>query len=197
MALWRWAADTVQCNNPLDYFSVCGRLMGHFLVCCWLCVVTAFIKQRANVTDGLDHKVWDPTPEPNVFARVAQTDRSQDDWCVDGQDITIWVDMTSLATGVITESGGAVVEDVSWQQLMIKDKHINLAVAGHQPLTAEDKGDSPEVRLNVHALLGLRYIVWKVKSMNEGYYPNAGQMLAQDTSTTGLRIWVEERHGTG
>lgn len=35
--------------------------------------------------------------------------------CIDGQDVIVWVDASSLATGVIIESGGAMTEDASWQ----------------------------------------------------------------------------------
>jgi len=112
-------------------FSVCGKLTGHFPVCGWLRVATAFIKRRANAaTIGWDDEVRDPLLSrmlADVFTRVAQTDPTRGDWCVDGQDVTVWVDASSLATGVVIESGGAVAEDASWLRPMSEDKHINLA----------------------------------------------------------------------
>lgn len=59
-----------------------------------------------------------PSPEPDLGRRFHQsgTNRSSDgDRCVDRQDVTVWVDVSSLATGVVIESGGAVAEDASWQ----------------------------------------------------------------------------------
>ena len=41
--------------------------------------------------------------------------------------MSLWVDMSLLATDVVIESGGAVAKDPSWLQPMNKDKHINLA----------------------------------------------------------------------
>ena len=41
------------------------------------------------------------------------TDLCSGDWCVDGQDIIIWEDTSSLATGVVIENGGSIAEDVN------------------------------------------------------------------------------------
>lgn len=105
--------------------------MGHFPVCGWLHVATVFIKRRANaVTTEWDDKVQDPLLNQmleDIFARVAQTNPVHGDWRVDGQDVTIWVDMSSLAIGVVSESGGSVTEDASWLGPMSDDKHIDLA----------------------------------------------------------------------
>ncbi len=41
-------------------FSLCGKLVGHFPVCSWLCVATAFIKNQASTpTKNLDNEVKD------------------------------------------------------------------------------------------------------------------------------------------
>ena len=75
---------------------------------------------------------------------MSQTDPLHDDWCVDGQDVSLWADASLLATSVVIESGEAMAEDVSWLQPMTEDKHINLAKldAVLQGITTvESKGD--------------------------------------------------------
>ena len=39
----------------------------------------------------------------------------------------MWVDASSLATGVAIEYDGAIIEDASWLRPVHADKHINLA----------------------------------------------------------------------
>ena len=47
-------------------FSLCGRLLGHFLVCCWLHVVCGVLKRRASsVTKG-----WDDETRDNLLQRM-------------------------------------------------------------------------------------------------------------------------------
>ena len=35
-----------------------------------------------------------------IVMRSSQTDLACGDWCADGQEVTVWVDASSLATGV-------------------------------------------------------------------------------------------------
>ena len=62
-----------------------------------------------------------------IVMRSSQTDPARGDWCVDGQEVTVWVDASSLATGVAIEYDGAIIEDASWLRPVHADKHINLA----------------------------------------------------------------------
>ena len=48
-----------------------------------------------------------------VFTRVCHEDPMQGKWCVSGLELDIWLDASSLATGVSLEHDGAAVEDVS------------------------------------------------------------------------------------
>ena len=86
-------------------FSVCGKLTGHFPVCGWLCVTTAFVKRRANtVITGWDDEAQDPLLAQmigDIFMRVNQDDQVKGDWCISGQEVTVWVDASSLAPGVV------------------------------------------------------------------------------------------------
>ena len=49
----------------------------------------------------------------DIFTRVTQVDPVQDTGCISGQDDTVWVDPSSLATCMVMESNGAVTEDAS------------------------------------------------------------------------------------
>ena len=59
--------------------------------------------------------------------RVRQEDPVQGKWCVDGPELDVWVDASSLATGVSLEHDGAAVEDASWLRKERDTQHINLA----------------------------------------------------------------------
>ena len=62
-----------------------------------------------------------------IMLRSSQNDPVHGDWCANGQEVTVWVDASSLATGVAIEYDGAIIEDASWLRLAHADKHINLA----------------------------------------------------------------------
>ena len=62
-----------------------------------------------------------------IMMRLSQTDPAHGNWCADGQEVTVWVDASSLATGVAIEYDGAIIEDASWLRPVHADKHINLA----------------------------------------------------------------------
>ena len=47
-------------------------------------------------------------------------------WCISRQDVTVWVDVSSLATSGVVECNG-VVADASWLQPVHENKHICLA----------------------------------------------------------------------
>ena len=112
-------------------FSVCGWLTGHFPVCSWLRVAAAFVKRRPNAaTTDWDDETQDPMLRwmlDEIVMRSSQTDPARGDWCADGQEVTVWVDASSLAIGVAIEYDGAIIEDASWLRPVHADKHINLA----------------------------------------------------------------------
>ena len=100
-------------------------------MCSWLRVAAAFVKRRANAeTTGWDDETRDPMLRrmlDEIVMRSSQTYPARGDWCTDGQEVTVWVDASSLATGVAIEYDGAIIEDASWLQPVHTDKHINLA----------------------------------------------------------------------
>ena len=132
----RWRSDGKRPKVPdvlmrRTVFSVCGRLTRHFPVCGWLHVAAAFVKQRANdVTTGWDNETQDTLLRQKleeIILRSSQTDLVHGDLCLNGQEVTVWVDASSLATGVAVEYDRAIIEDPSWLQPVHADKHINLA----------------------------------------------------------------------
>ena len=112
-------------------FSLCGKLTGHLPLCGWLRVAIAFMRRRANsVIAGWDDETRDPPliqMLSDIIARLAQKDPAQGDWSVDGREVTVWIDVSSLATGVVVESGESLIEDACWLRSACEDKQINLA----------------------------------------------------------------------
>ena len=112
-------------------FSWCGRLIAHMPVCGWLRPAAAWLKRRVNdVTRGWDDVTRDETLQKqisHVAARVAAQDPAHGPWNVQTDRAVVWVDASSVATGVVVEtSEGDVIEDGSWLR---KDDstHINVA----------------------------------------------------------------------
>ena len=96
----------------------------------WLHVAVAFINQRASdVTAGWDDKIDDAplnTLIKEVLTRVRKEEPARGKWCVDGQALSVWVDASSLATGVLLVYDGAVVEYAYWLRPSKDSLHINL-----------------------------------------------------------------------
>ena len=107
--------DVLTCRT---IFTECGRLSGHFPICGWLHIAAVFVKRRANaVTTGWDDETQDPMLHwmlEEIMLRLSQTDPAHGDWCTNGQEVTVWVDASSLATGVAIEYDRAIIEDASW-----------------------------------------------------------------------------------
>lgn len=58
---------------------------------------------------------------------MSQADPCKGKWYVNGEEVDIWVDASSLATGVLLESHGTMIEDACWMQPASDTRHINLA----------------------------------------------------------------------
>ena len=69
------------------------------------------------LTIGWDDEIKDPLLSrmiADIFMRVMEADPLQGTWCISRQDVTVWVDVSLLATNVVVESNGAIAEDASW-----------------------------------------------------------------------------------
>ena len=112
-------------------FSVCGKLVGHFAVCGWLRVAVVAMKRRAtSVSSGWDDEVRDAALRSmltETVARLTHDNPVQGNWCVDGNEFTVWVDASSLAFGVALAVDEFIVEDACWLRPENDSRHINLA----------------------------------------------------------------------
>ena len=131
---WRRGGDTLEVPPVItcwSTFSVCGKLVSHFPICGWLRVALVAIKQHAtSVSSGWDNEVGDATLRnmlTETVTNVPQDDPVRGDWCVNGNEFTVWVDASSLAMGVAIEANIAIVEDACWLRLENDARHIYLA----------------------------------------------------------------------
>ena len=89
-------------------------------------------KQRASdVTTGWNDKI-DDTPLNTMIKEVLLRGHKEDlvrgRWWVDGQALSVWVDASSLTTGMSLVYDAAVVEDdACWLRPKKNSRHINLA----------------------------------------------------------------------
>ena len=157
-----------------NIFSLCGKLVGHLPVGGWLCITGVFIKQRASdVTAGWDDKIDDTplnTMIKEVLTSVNKEDLAWGRWCVDGQAISVWVDTSSLTTGVYD---GAVVEDACWLHPEKDSQHINLT-----ELDAIIKG------INLA-------ILWKTTTLHLLTDSACVHKWISDTLTGKARVWTK------
>lgn len=61
-----------------------------------------------------------------TITRIGQKDPARVNWCVQDQEI-VWVDASSLATGVALEVDRDIDEDACWLHPNGDTQHINLA----------------------------------------------------------------------
>ena len=61
-----------------------------------------------------------------VLARVARDDTVKSKWSI-SEEKFVWVDASSLATGVVLERNGDILEDACWLCPTNDAQHINLA----------------------------------------------------------------------
>ena len=62
-----------------------------------------------------------------VLARVTRDDPVRGNWSISREELNMWVDASLLATGVVLERHGDILEDACWLRLTNNTQHINLA----------------------------------------------------------------------
>ena len=62
-----------------------------------------------------------------TLTRVREADSVGGNWCMEGKEITVWVDASCVATGVALETNGMVIEDACWLRPTNDTQHINFA----------------------------------------------------------------------
>lgn len=122
--------DVPEIVTRREVFSFCGKLVGHFPVCGWLRVATAFIKRKANLsTESWDEVIHNSEVcelMKETVDKVRFNDPVRGKWAAVGSEARVWTDASSLALGVALEIDGHIVEDASW--LRKEDSsHINMA----------------------------------------------------------------------
>ena len=131
---WRRGAvvpDFPEVLTRRTIFSLCGKLIGHMPVCGWLRSAVGVMKRRASaVTRGWDDETKDvPLMRmmKETMACVHNDDPARGDWCVDGEEMNVWVDASMLAIGVVLANNNATIEDACWLRPTNDAAHINLA----------------------------------------------------------------------
>ena len=108
-----------------------------------------------------------------VITRVHKEDPAWGRVCIDGQALNIWVDASSLTTGVSLVYDGAVVQDVCWLRPEKDSQHINLA-----ELDAIIKG------INLA-------ILWKMTTLHLFTDSACVHEWISDTLTDKARVWTK------
>ena len=131
---WKWGSIVPDAPNIITWravFSLCGRLVRDFPVCGWLGGACRVHKRRASsVTKG-----WDDETRVNFLQHmISETvnDPSHEDWSVDGRELNVWVDASSLAIGVALERHETVLEDACWLWPENVAQHIDLPELEHE-----------------------------------------------------------------
>ena len=112
-------------------------------------------------------------PSQELLTRVCKEDLAWGRWFVDGQALSIWVDASSLATGMLLIYDGAVVEDACWLRSAKDSQHINLA-----ELDAIIKG------INLA-------ILWKMTTLHLFTDSACVHKWISDTITDKARVWTK------
>jgi len=115
--------------NRSEFFSVCGKLVGHYPVCGWLRTHCSFAKRLCKGSAWND-KVGCEAMDflRKMLHKVGDSDPVGGKWSVNqSTECTVWCDASSLAIGVILEESGKCIEDGSWLRKVDDGSHINLA----------------------------------------------------------------------
>ena len=94
-----------------EFFSVCGRLVGHYPVANWLRVACSYSK---NHCQGQRQWCWrkgnDEYGLREILERVQRDDPVRGCWMVppDAVEGIVWCDASSVAYGVVLEIGGEI-----------------------------------------------------------------------------------------
>ena len=91
----------------------------------------AFIKRLVTaVTKGWDDRIKNASLchiLAETLASVREADSVGGNWCMDGKKITVWVDASSVTTGVVLVMNRMIIEDTCWLCPTNDAQHINLA----------------------------------------------------------------------
>lgn len=175
--------------------------MGHFPVCGWLRVATAVIKHQASaVTKSWDNKVRDAylcQVLVETMTRVHEMDPVGGDWCMDDNEMKVWVDVSSLATGMALETNGSIIEDACWLHLTNDARHINLAEldAALKGINLVFQWQATVLYLVTNSAYMHRWISDTLIGKAHVKTKAAGEMLG-NTAGIERRLWIDHRCST-
>lgn len=112
-----------------EFFSICGKLVGHYPVCGWLRVACSFAKRKCCGTKW-EEKVGKEAMNclVEMMKKVKERDPVGGNWVVSQKEhCKVWCDASSLAIGVALEENGQIIEDCSWLRKKEDKAHINIA----------------------------------------------------------------------
>ena len=122
---WRSRWNSVNCGGSMvtDTLnivtrSLCRKLVRHFPGCGWLRVLCRVPKRKASSVT----KSWGDETRDNLLQHmisetvdsVWRDDPAHGDWCVEGQELNMWVNASSLVIGVVLERHETVLEEACW-----------------------------------------------------------------------------------
>ena len=197
----QWRRDNLVENEytltKRGVFFLCSRLTGHHPVCGWLRPSASYLKRRVNELSN----VWDEVIAEKsvsemvteVLGKVAADDPAKGRWDVQGDELTVWTDASSLALGVAIEVEGEIVEDGSWLR-RDDGTHINVA-----ELDAVLKGVNMAilwVAKKIHLMtdsqtalpLDSKHPQWQITTENKGSIGDAHPKATVDSTDAGGRV---------
>ena len=196
---WKRGSQIPEIPNRLTHrsiFSLCGKLVGYFPVCGWLRVAAAFIKHLTTaVTKGWDDRIKNASLSQilaETLTRVREADPVGGNWCTDGKEITVWVDVSSVATGVALETNEMVIEDACWLCPINDAQHINLA-----ELDVALKGINLALQWEgtvLHLVTDSACVHRKSVCEHESSWRDASQVTARNLVIAGEKIWHWSRY---
>ena len=65
-----------------------------------------------------------------TLTSVQEADTVGGNWCTDSKEITVWVNASSVATGVALETNGTFIENACWLRPINDAQHVNLSELG-------------------------------------------------------------------
>ena len=198
---WKRGSQIPEIPDGLTHrhvFSLCRKLVDHFPVCGWLRVAVAFIKHLATaVTKGRDDRIKNVSLchiLAETLTRVWEADPIGGNWCMDSKEITVWVDESCIATGVVLETNGTVIEDACW----LRQSSWTQRGPHRSQFSPSMGGNSVTLghRFSMGAPVDFRDFNWKSTCEHESSWQDTNQAMVRNLAITDERIWTGHRRET-
>ena len=168
-----------------EYFSICGKLTGHYPVGGWLRVACSYAKRLCNGV-GWNDKVGKEAMEviEAIIQEVNAKDPVQGKWSVDKNEVSkceVWTDASAIATGALLCHDGMVIEDGGWLRKRDDKAHINLAEldAALKGINLAIKWQFAEIELKVDSATVYGWIVSCLKETHKPRIYGLSELLVR------------------